>query len=133
VIRRWASDLGLSNLIARKADATLLLPHSPNPVLGELLPAAGHGGAARVAHQDKGESANASKRTSPLQLEEETFDRIILDPPCTALGLRPRLAIDIPPADMLRTAHYQVGFPKPLSPRTAPRTGHHLVRPISDP
>ena len=66
MIRRWASDLGLSNLIARKADATLLLPHSPNPVLGELLPAAGHGGAARVAHQKYGvvgeNNNNASHR-----------------------------------------------------------------------
>jgi hypothetical protein len=46
----------------------------------------------------------AAEGKEAFRLEEESFDRIVLDPPCTALGLRPRLSIDVPATEMLRTA-----------------------------
>jgi 16S rRNA C967 or C1407 C5-methylase (RsmB/RsmF family) len=41
----------------------------------------------------------------------ESFDRILLDPPCSALGLRPKLQIDIKSLDeLLKHAEYQKRF-----------------------
>lgn len=37
----------------------------------------------------------------------ESFDRILLDPPCSALGLRPKLGIRIKTNDLVKTAEYQ--------------------------
>lgn len=38
------------------------------------------------------------------------FDRILLDPPCSALGLRPRLSVMATPADLIGCAEYQKRF-----------------------
>jgi hypothetical protein len=38
----------------------------------------------------KSDKDDGSQRTF---FEEESFDRIVLDPPCTALGIRPRLKV----------------------------------------
>ena len=41
----------------------------------------------------------------------ESFDKILLDPPCSALGLRPRLSMTIKNfADMWNIVEYQRGF-----------------------
>lgn len=43
----------------------------------------------------------------------ESFDRILLDPPCSALGLRPKLQVDIKSLDeLLKHADYQHSFVK---------------------
>ena len=40
----------------------------------------------------------------------ESFDRILLDPPCSALGVRPKLAIPITARELVKTAQYQREF-----------------------
>ena len=40
----------------------------------------------------------------------ESFDRILLDPPCSALGLRPKLGIRVKANDLVKTADYQRVF-----------------------
>ena len=37
----------------------------------------------------------------------DSFDRILLDPPCSALGLRPKLGIRIKAKELVKTAEYQ--------------------------
>ena len=40
----------------------------------------------------------------------ESFDRILLDPPCSALGLRPKLGISITAKELRKAAKYQRAF-----------------------
>jgi methyltransferase NSUN6 len=40
----------------------------------------------------------------------ESFDRILLDPPCSALGLRPKLGIRVVANELVKTADYQRVF-----------------------
>jgi hypothetical protein len=42
--------------------------------------------------KSKGDKDDGGQRTF---FEEESFDRIVLDPPCTALGIRPRLKVRV--------------------------------------
>jgi 16S rRNA C967 or C1407 C5-methylase (RsmB/RsmF family) len=59
-------------------------------------------------------SADPSKKDGLLQIKRffpETFDRILLDPPCSALGLRPKLFVDHDTfADLKKHATYQRKF-----------------------
>jgi methyltransferase NSUN6 len=40
----------------------------------------------------------------------ESFDRILLDPPCSALGLRPKLGVSITAKELKKAATYQRAF-----------------------
>eukprot|EP00566_Odontella_aurita_P005253 CAMPEP_0113548616 /NCGR_PEP_ID=MMETSP0015_2-20120614/12988_1 /TAXON_ID=2838 /ORGANISM="Odontella" /LENGTH=622 /DNA_ID=CAMNT_0000449257 /DNA_START=64 /DNA_END=1932 /DNA_ORIENTATION=- /assembly_acc=CAM_ASM_000160 len=60
------------------------------------------------------ESASATKKDGLLDVKAfhpESFDRILLDPPCSALGLRPKLRVDIKTLrDLSKHAEYQRRF-----------------------
>ncbi len=43
------------------------------------------------------------------------FDKALLDPPCTALGVRPKIYIDKTYSDLVNTVNYQKQFVKPVS------------------
>jgi 16S rRNA C967 or C1407 C5-methylase (RsmB/RsmF family) len=106
IIRQWALDLGLPNVECHKADSTLLVPYdeaTAGEQVGGVDGATADGGKSKKRRG--GEGGAAVKE--PFRLEPESFDRIVLDPPCTALGLRPRLSIDLPAAEMARTPGYQ--------------------------
>ena len=55
--------------------------------------------------------ANASRKEDGLLdiagFPPASFDRILLDPPCSALGLRPKLAIRLKAKELVKTAEYQ--------------------------
>jgi 16S rRNA C967 or C1407 C5-methylase (RsmB/RsmF family) len=52
-----------------------------------------------------------SKLLSIRGFNPESFDRILLDPPCSALGLRPKLQVDIQSiAELLKHSEYQRRF-----------------------
>ena len=129
IIRQWALDLGLHNIECFKADATLLVPYDVAETTESTTDV--HDDSAPKAADSEGpsEKTRARKRSGkprdacgegegggtgiggkePLRFQRESFDRIVLDPPCTALGLRPRLLVDVPEIEMQRTAGYQVG------------------------
>ena len=113
IIRQRASELGLPNIECFKADATLLVARND-------AAAAEWTSQAKDAEHKKKEGGKRGQRAGgresaggqaegkePFRLQEESFDRIVLDPPCTALGLRPRLSVDVTAAEMARTHGYQ--------------------------
>ena len=51
-------------------------------------------------------------RTLPERIGEAKFDKILLDPPCTALGIRPKLFDGLREKDVIMSARYQRGFIK---------------------
>lgn len=87
IVLRNAQELGLGNVKGSKADSSELLPQ----LFAQPLPGA------------------KAKKDDPNRtfFEEESFDRIVLDPPCTALGIRPRLKVDLPDAELATAAGYQ--------------------------
>ncbi|EKX50189.1 hypothetical protein GUITHDRAFT_104001 [Guillardia theta CCMP2712] len=97
VIRENAQHLGLKNVWVLKGDSSSIPPVGGNVPLPEELEVDA------VEPSGGGVGGEVKKK---IQFDE-LFDRIILDPPCTALGLRPRLAVDIPPIEMERTPAYQ--------------------------
>lgn len=54
----------------------------------------------------------ADSRKLTLRFKENTFDKILLDPPCSALGIRPKLFDGIRERDIVISATYQRGFLK---------------------
>lgn len=60
------------------------------------------------------EAATSENDDGLLQIKgfyPESFDRILLDPPCSALGLRPKLQVDIKTVDeLLKHSEYQKQF-----------------------
>ena len=58
--------------------------------------------------------ANSENKDGFLKVKgfyPKSFDRILLDPPCSALGLRPKLQVDIKTADeLLKHSEYQQHF-----------------------
>mmetsp|Transcript_17380 Transcript_17380/g.36703 ORF Transcript_17380/g.36703 Transcript_17380/m.36703 type:complete len:552 (+) Transcript_17380:218-1873(+) len=60
------------------------------------------------------DAASSSKKDGLLDVEgfySDSFDRILLDPPCSALGLRPKLLIEAQTsADLMKHAEYQRHF-----------------------
>lgn len=108
-VRSLAADMGLAGCIdARVADSTLLAP-PPAPAQaadggaaaaaaaasGSGSSSSGGGGAEGAAAGEEAEEAAAAAPWAPpahlADLEPESFDYVLLDAPCSALGLRPRL------------------------------------------
>eukprot|EP00658_Telonema_sp_P-2_P002006 TRINITY_DN10757_c0_g1_i1.p1 TRINITY_DN10757_c0_g1~~TRINITY_DN10757_c0_g1_i1.p1 ORF type:complete len:326 (+),score=73.40 TRINITY_DN10757_c0_g1_i1:116-1093(+) len=60
----------------------------------------------------EGEPRKKKQKPQPsgLVLERESFDRILVDPPCSALGLRPRLKIEISKEELDGHAIHQRNF-----------------------
>ena len=110
IIRQWAIDLGLPNVECHKADSTLLVPYveeTPAEQAGENSASVDTGKSKRKKKGATSDDGSNGVTKEPFRLEPESFDRIVLDPPCTALGLRPRLSIDLPATEMERTPGYQ--------------------------
>ena len=96
IIRQWAVELGLPNIQCFKADSTLLVPYDESVQLelgvegeADAADATGEGkkkrkkkGAGGGGEGGQGGGGGAVKE--PFRLEEASFDRIVLDPPCTA-------------------------------------------------
>lgn len=53
---------------------------------------------------------NANKLRSIKKFHPESFDKILLDPPCSALGLRPKLSIQWTLTDLHKVSKYQRQF-----------------------
>lgn len=105
-VRRLAADLGLSCITAHKADATQVVASAPASASAsetilqaaqQKAPEARAGAAATAAAapwdgRGGGGSAGGAAQPGPaLVFEAGSFDCVMLDPPCSALGLRPRL------------------------------------------
>ena len=83
IIAGWADVLGLANIHARKADSSNVLEKDYEQERRQQAKQPG-----RV-----GKGGNGPEAKARAFFEEESFDRILLDPPCSALGLRPRLKV----------------------------------------
>lgn len=93
-VMRLVTDMKLKSVRAYKMDATTLCQYAGNV-----------GGTSEV----------------PLDvLTPESYDAVLLDPPCSALGLRPRLAHDWTPHQLERIAAYQ---------RALLHSAVHMLRP----
>ncbi|KAI8106699.1 hypothetical protein M9434_001353 [Picochlorum sp. BPE23] len=117
-IEKVAEDFGAGIIRAIKADATKCVAEK-----GQVLSISN----GRVARQDMtpGERRVVERRARARELhglppkketfaavlesgfEEASFDSVLLDGPCTALGLRPRLLLQTTIEDLKKTASYQ--------------------------
>jgi 16S rRNA C967 or C1407 C5-methylase (RsmB/RsmF family) len=140
-VESLASDLGISIIDARVADSTQLAPPPPGESeqqrrrRGGRRRGGGGGGAAggggappdvadEGADDGAGEAGGAEAGPTPVnplpEFGPESFDAILLDAPCSALGLRPRLLHDWRLAQLHATAGLQ---------RALLHSAVHLLRP----
>ena len=108
-------DFGLECVIPTRADSTRLPTASTEEVVD-----VGDAKEASVVDADATTTTRKKKKKTggggvpPLDFEKGSFDRILLDPPCSALGLRPRLLLSKLMSDgvatISQTANYQKAF-----------------------
>ncbi len=129
-IRALCSEMGVSIVTALRMDATkaVLLPDAAEPSAEEqaVIEARGdHGraaGAPKIEKRRQRKAAGAAVRCMSVReaphpapaneppaqpFPPESFDYIMLDAPCSALGLRPRLSQPVSAKELRRFASYQ--------------------------
>lgn len=114
-IEELAKDLGITCIRAYKADATKAV-RDPTRVKRAAAPESSAKSVARmerIAAQKakRGEDPAPPARAATTDgFEPESFDYVLLDAPCTALGLRPRLVLSQTMEELRSTALYQRRF-----------------------
>ena len=116
-IRELADDLGIQIVRAIKADSTTILQKGKSFSASKLareLNEKERRRADRIRSQkaQRGESITESAREEVLRsgFDEKYFDHVLLDAPCSALGLRPRLSISHDMEELRKASRYQKRF-----------------------
>ncbi|DBA85330.1 TPA: hypothetical protein ACH3X2_006018 [Trebouxia sp. C0005] len=117
-IRSLAAELGLTCIEAFKMDATTALQDSGPQAPADMQPGV-HVDAGQQHQSYAASSLDTGSQAMPSAKEQlrrerkdkgfppESFEYILLDAPCSALGLRPRLSHHTTLLDLMQTARYQ--------------------------
>ena len=121
-LRALCAEMGATCVTCHRLDATrAVIGPAAAPHAGTIRDAGDCGvakGAAKVAERRTRKMAGARSRGQPLPetpvaepagapFPGESFDAILLDAPCSALGLRPRLSQPVTARELQRAASYQ--------------------------
>ena len=95
-MKKLFQSMGLTNIRSVRADSTKLTQSTLDSV------------ASLKNASNSGEAPSKKAKQSPLTFEEESFDKILLDAPCSGIGNRPTLSYeDISLTSLQQTALYQ--------------------------